>query len=107
MIKHIVLFKFREDSDIDKIRAVFQHFTDLMKSVSYIQSYSFGPYNGCPAMPNRGFNYGFEMEFSSIHNRDQYMSDPNHLAVAPQVYELLKDGDNSMLAFGYDTDSPW
>ena len=41
-----------------------------------------------------------------MYDRDKYMSDPNHLAVAPQVYELLKDGDNSMLAFGYDTDSP-
>lgn len=105
MIKHIVLFQFKDDVEPNEIDAVFKHFTALQRDTPAIKSYTYGRYNGCATMPNHCFNYGFEMEFANVEDRNQYMEDPNHLSIAPRIYAILQDGDNSIMAFGYDTDS--
>lgn len=105
MIKHIVLFMFKDDAEPEEIAAIFQHFTVLQQVNSAIRSYTFGQYNGCATMPNHGFNYGFEMEFANEEDRDHFMENPEHLSIAPRIYAMLKDGANSIMAFGYDTDS--
>ena len=104
MIKHIVLFEFKDEAEPEEIAAIFQHFAVLQQANPAIRSYSYGKYNGTATMPNHGFNYGFEMEFANEEDRDLYMEDPDHLSIAPRIYAILKDGENSMMAFGYDTD---
>jgi len=65
MLKHIVLFAFKDDADPAEIEAIFQRFAWLRTVMPEIRSFSWGKFNGTPVMPRHGYNHGFEMEFES------------------------------------------
>jgi len=102
MLKHIVLFAFKDDADPAEIEAIFQRFAWLRTVMPEIRSFSWGKFNGTPVMPRHGYNHGFEMEFESEAERQRYLENDDHLSLAPRIYALLKDSENSLLAFGYE-----
>ncbi len=101
MMKHIVLLQFQESLTKDEIKNAFMLLEGLGETISEIKSFKFGKYDSQEGA-NRGFEYGFEIEFDNAADRDIYLHHPDHVAVAGKIIPLLKNGLDSLIAFDYD-----
>ena len=64
-------------------------------------SFSYGR-NNSPENLDRGFNYGFVMEFRNEIDRDFYISHPDHQKIATnEILPLLEDGINSVIVLDF------
>jgi hypothetical protein len=79
MLRHVVLFKFKEgtsQADIDKIVAGFK---ELPKKIHTIKGFEWGV-NNSPEKINDGLTHAFIVTFSSEKDRNDYLVDPIHKA---------------------------
>ncbi|HCO44265.1 MAG TPA: hypothetical protein DCZ11_11710 [Gammaproteobacteria bacterium] len=101
MIRHMVLVKLKPDSDA-AAQALFARFREMVGTFDGMMTFSGGPYSS-PEGINRGFNYGFSMDFRDAAARDRYLPSPEHVAIAQDIGPLL-DGsfDDCVVAFDYE-----
>ena len=79
LLKHVVMFGWKEGTDpayIDKIVAAFK---DLKTKISLIKSFEWGT-NSSPEGLNNGLTHCFVATFSSDADRDAYLVHPAHKA---------------------------
>lgn len=77
MLKHIVLFKFKEGTTPEKIKEVEQAFAALPGKIDVIKGFEAGT-NVSTENRSEGFTHCFVVSFSSAADRDTYLNHPAH-----------------------------
>ena len=102
MIRHMVLVKLKPNMAASEVKALFDRFEAMVGNFDGLLSFSGGAYLS-PEGINRGFNYGFSMDFRDADSRDRYLPSPEHVAIATDIGPML-DGsfDACVVAFDYE-----
>lgn len=76
-LRHVVLFKFRDDASLDAVNAVVADFGRLPHEIPSVAAYEWGT-NVSPEGLNHGFTHCFTLTFASDADRDAYLVHPAH-----------------------------
>ncbi|MFM8399279.1 MAG: Dabb family protein [Pirellula sp.] len=79
MLRHVVIFKFKESSSAADVQKVVDGFRGLKGKIPEIASFEFGT-NNSPEKLNDGFTHCFLVTFKSEKDRDVYLPHPAHKA---------------------------
>lgn len=79
ILRHVVMFKFKESSTAADVKKVEEAFVTLPKKIKSIKSIEFGT-NNSPENLNQGFTHCFILTFKSEKDRDDYLPHPDHKA---------------------------
>jgi hypothetical protein len=79
MLRHVVLFKFKEGSSADDVKKVEDAFRALPSKIKEVRSFEWGT-NNSPEGLNDGLTHCFFVTFSSEKDRDVYLPHPEHTA---------------------------
>lgn len=79
VLRHVVLFKFKETSSPEDIKKVEDAFRELPKKIKVIKSYEWG-LNNSPENHSQGFTHCFLLTFASEKDRGIYLPHPDHKA---------------------------
>ena len=79
MLRHAVLFKFKDSSSPEDIKKVEDAFRALPSKIKEIQSIEWGT-NNSPENLNQGFTHMFFLTFTSEADRPVYLPHPAHKA---------------------------
>ena len=77
MLKHVVLFKFKEGTTPEKIKEVENAFASLPGKIDVIKGFEAG-INVSPENRSEGFTHCFVVSFSNEADRDAYLIHPAH-----------------------------
>lgn len=76
-VRHIVVFKYKQDATPDQIRQVTDAFRDLQKKIPGITAFEDGV-NNSPEKKNLGFTHVYMLTFEDVAARDAYLPHPEH-----------------------------
>ena len=79
VLRHVVLFKFKDAATPEDVKKVEDAFADLAKKLPLIKGYEWGK-NNSPENLNQGLTHCFLLTFSSEKDRDAYLVHPDHKA---------------------------
>jgi Stress responsive A/B Barrel Domain len=79
LLRHVVLFKFKETSSADDVKKVEDAFRALPSQIKEIKGLEWGK-NNSPENINQGFTHCFFVTFKSEKDRDNYLPHPAHKA---------------------------
>jgi len=96
LLRHVVLFKFKDNASPDDIQKVEEAFRSLPSIITEIKTFEWGK-NNSPENLNQGFTHCFFVSFTSEKNRDLYLPHPAHKAFT----ELLKPYLDKALVIDY------
>ena len=85
LLRHVVLFKFKEDASAAGVKSVEDAFMGLKGKINTIKDVEWG-LNSSPEKLNEGLTHCFFVTFASDKDRDDYLVHPAHLAFV----EVLK-----------------
>ena len=77
VLRHVVMFKFKETTTPADIKMVEEAFAQLPKKITTIKSYEWG-INSSPEGMNQGLTHCFLLSFSSDKDRNDYLVHPAH-----------------------------
>lgn len=77
LLRHVVLFAFRDDAAAEAVDAVVAGFHALPAAIPGILAYEWGT-NVSPEGLNDGFTHCFTLSFASAADRDTYLNHPAH-----------------------------
>jgi heme-degrading monooxygenase HmoA len=77
MLRHVVLFKFKEGTTPEQIKEVEQAFASLPGKIDVIKGFEAGT-NVSTENRSEGFTHCFVLSFSSAADRDIYLNHPAH-----------------------------
>ncbi len=90
VLRHVVMFKFKEDASKDDIRKVREAFSALPSKIPQIVDYEWGT-NNSPEGLNKGFTHIFFLTFNSEEDRAVYLPHPAHKAFGQLLGPYLDD----------------
>ena len=96
MLRHVVIFKFKDASSAQEVQKVVDGFRELKSKIPQIASFEFGT-NNSPEGLNDGFTHCFLVTFKSEKVRDAYLPHPAHKAFV----ELLKPHLDKAMVIDY------
>ena len=96
LLRHVVLFSFKEGSTPAQIKTVTDAFGLLPQKISSIKAYEWGT-NNSPENLNQGFTHCFFVSFASEKDRDEYLPHAAHKAFV----EVLKPVLDKVLVVDY------
>ncbi len=96
MLRHVVLFKFKESSTAADIKRVEDAFRALPSKIKEIKAFEWGT-NNSPESLNQGFTHCFFLSFDSEKGREVYLPHPAHQAFG----EVLKPHLDKVLVIDY------
>ncbi|MPR34176.1 Dabb family protein [Salmonirosea aquatica] len=79
MLRHVVLFKFKDSSTPAQVKEVEEAFLALPSKIKEIKSLEWGT-NNSPENLNQGFTHCFFVTFDSEEDRAAYLPHPDHKA---------------------------
>jgi hypothetical protein len=79
LLRHVVLFKFKDTSSPADVQKVEDAFRALPKQIKEIKSFEWG-INNSPENLNQGFTHCFLVSFASEADREVYLPHPAHKA---------------------------
>ena len=79
VLRHVVLFKFKDTSSGEDVKKVEKAFADLAGKLKLIKGYEWGT-NNSPENLNQGLTHCFILTFSTDKDRDEYLVHPDHKA---------------------------
>ncbi len=85
MLRHIVMFKFKDSSSKEDVQKVVDAFRSLKKSIPSIAAFEYGTNNSPENLAN-GFTHCFLVSFKSEKDRELYLPHPKHT----EFVEILK-----------------
>lgn len=85
ILRHVVLFKFKDNATAANIKSVEDAFLLLPSKIKTIKDFEYG-INNSPEKLNEGLTHCFFVSFASEKDRDDYLVDPAHKAFV----EVLK-----------------
>ncbi len=77
MLRHVVLFKFKEGTSPEKIAEIEQAFAALPKKIDAIKCFEWGT-NNSPEGLDQGLTHAFLVTFADAKGRDVYLPHPAH-----------------------------
>lgn len=77
LLRHVVLFKFKDTSTPEQIKAVQQAFSALPSKINTIVGYEWGT-NVSPENLAQGYTHCFLVTFKTAADRDAYLPHPAH-----------------------------
>ena len=96
LLRHVVLFKFKDNATPDDIKKVEEAFKELPSIIPEIKTFEWGR-NNSPENLNDGFTHCFFVSFASEKDRDAYLPHPAHKAFGA----LLKPYLDKVLVVDY------
>jgi hypothetical protein len=96
VLRHVVLFKFRDDASAADVQKVEDAFRQLKPKIKLIKDFEFGK-NNSPEKLDQGFTHCFFVTFASEKDRDDYLVHPDHKAFV----EILKPYLDKVLVVDY------
>jgi len=96
VLRHVVLFKFKDDASAADIQKVEDAFKQLKPKIDLVKDFEFGK-NNSPENLNQGFTHCFFVTFASEKDRDDYLVHPAHKAFV----EILKPYLDKALVIDY------
>jgi hypothetical protein len=96
LLRHVVLFSFKDDASYDDVDAIVTGFTALPASIPGIAGYEWGT-NVSPERLNDGFTHCFTLTFAAAEDRDAYLAHPAHR----RFVETLKPAHAKSLVLDY------
>jgi hypothetical protein len=88
VLRHVVLFKFKDASTPEDIKKVEDAFSALADKISLIKDYEWGT-NSSPENLNQGLTHCFLVTFASDKDRDDYLVHPDHKAFVEVLLPYL------------------
>jgi Stress responsive A/B Barrel Domain len=88
VLRHVVLFSFKDSSTQEQIKTVTDAFAALPKKIKQIKSFEWGT-NNSPESLNQGFTHCFFVTFASEKNRAVYLPHPDHIAFGNILRPIL------------------
>lgn len=85
MLRHVVLFKFKDTSSKEEVEKVVDAFRSLKTSIPQVADFEYGTDNSPEGLAN-GFTHCFLITFKSEADRDVYLPHPKH----KEFVEILK-----------------
>lgn len=79
LLRHVVLFQFKDTSSKDDVKKVVDAFRELPSKISIIADFEWGT-NNSPEGLNEGLTHGFVITFKSEKDRETYLTHPAHKA---------------------------
>ena len=79
MLRHVVLFKFKDNATPDQVKQVENAFLALPSAIKEIKDIEWGT-NNSPENLNQGLTHCFFLSFNSEKDRDAYLPHPAHKA---------------------------
>jgi len=79
LLRHVVLFKFKDNTSAADVKKVTDAFAALKGKISLIKNFEWGT-NNSPEKLNQGLTHAFFVSFSSEKDRDAYLVHPDHEA---------------------------
>jgi len=80
VLRHIVMFKFKDTTSAEKVREIEAFFASLPAKIDLIQDFEWGTDNS-PEGKAQGFTHCFTLTFKSAEDRDAYIPHPEHKAL--------------------------
>ena len=77
VLRHVVLFKFKETASSENIKMVEEAFSKLPSKIKFIKGYEWG-INNSPEKLNEGLTHCFTVTFATEKDRDDYLVFPAH-----------------------------
>jgi hypothetical protein len=99
LLRHVVLFKFKESATKDQIGHVVEEFAALPKKIDAISDFEMGT-DVSVENKSKGFTHGFVVTFRDAQGRKEYLPHPAHKAFVKIVGPILDD----VLVFDYYTE---
>jgi hypothetical protein len=90
MLKHVVLFKFKESASAENIQQLVEAFKALKTSVKEVKAFEWG-LNNSPENLNEGLTHCFQATFASEEDRNAYLVAPAHKAFVEQFAKPYVD----------------
>jgi hypothetical protein len=90
VLRHVVLFKFKEGTPKEKIAEIENAFTALPGKIPGIAGYEWG-LNNSPEGLDKGFTHCFFLTFKSEQDRAVYLPHPDHKAFGSLLGPILED----------------
>jgi len=87
-VRHVVLFKFKDDAKPEQIAAVEKAFGELPEKIKEIRDYEWGV-NNSPEGLNQGLTHCFLVTFDNEQDRDAYLPHPDHKAFVKILRPIL------------------
>lgn len=88
MLRHVVLFKFKDDATAEQVKKVEDAFRQLPSQIKEIKAFEWGT-NNSPENLNQGFTHCFFVSFSSEKDREVYLPHPKHKAFVAVLEPVL------------------
>jgi Stress responsive A/B Barrel Domain len=88
MLRHVVLFKFKDGTTVADIKKVEDAFRALPSKIKEIKNLEWGT-NNSPENLNQGFTHCFFVTFSSEKDRAVYLPHPAHKAFGETLHPYL------------------
>ena len=89
-LRHVVMFKFKEDADPAEVKKVEDAFAALPSQIPEISFFEWGLNNSTEGL-NKGFTHCFFMSFDSEEARQKYLPHPDHQAFVGMLDPLVED----------------
>ncbi len=88
VLRHVVLFKFKEDATKDQIKEIEQAFAKLPEQIDAIHAFEWGTDNS-PEMLAQGYTHCFLVTFKSEEARAEYLPHAAHQAFVAKLKPIL------------------
>jgi TolA-binding protein len=96
VLRHVVLFKFKETSSAEEVKTVEDAFRALPSKIKEVKSFEWGK-NNSPEGINDGLTHCFFVTFASEKDREAYLPHPDHKAFV----EVLKPHLDKVVVVDY------
>ena len=88
MLRHVVLFKFKDDATPEQVKQVEDAFKAFPSAIKEIKDLEWGT-NNSPENLNQGLTHCFLLSFESEKDRDAYLPHPAHKAFGTVLNLIL------------------
>ena len=90
VLRHVVLFKFKDATPDEKLKEIEAAFGALPSKIKEIQDYEWG-LNNSPEGLNKGLTHCFFVTFKNEKGRDIYLPHPDHKAFVDLASPYIED----------------
>ena len=98
MIRHIVLFKARQDLREGTLQKIFDGLAGLRHAIPGMVDFH-GSENCSPEGLNKDYTHGFTIDFMDVGSRDAYLADPEHKKLGEQLTDSTNGGVDGLVVF--------
>ena len=104
MIRHIVLTKFKPETDEDKIFRIYDGLSALVERLPGAKNFT-GGRSESPEQIERGYKHAFVIDFNSWEDLALYAEHPEHQALGAQIVDHAIGGIDGILVLDIEVET--